>query len=217
MDVFGLLGYINKFSLLAFIVTLGVLVYQVYQLKKDSKSTNETPVIPDFNENASVPSLNYSPLNTKVEAAPSKNLNLNLIILIVLTVGIIIFLFFSIFMKGNNSGNANQKEKEQPLIKLAASKGIKVYDGDWSELDENGIASLKGGDAVIVGIERTSDLNIDKARIRLNKPAWDEGDENLTFDKTMNIFYKKFTIATDSAFLKIEAQLHHSKDGWLGE
>jgi hypothetical protein len=215
MDVFGLLGYINKFSLLAFIATLGVLVYQVYQLKKDSKSTHETPVIPDFNDNAAVPSINFSPLNTKVETEPVKSHNMNLIILIVITVGIVLFIFFSIFMKGNKKTEVDNKE--EPLIKLAASKGIKVYDSSWSELNEAKIAALKGGDEVIVGIERTTDPGIDKARIRLNKAAWDTSDEDLTFDKTTNIFYKKFAIATDSAFLKIEAQLHHTKDGWLGE
>lgn len=216
MDVFGLLGYINKFSLLAFIATLGVLVYQVYQLKKDSKSTHETPVIPDFNESATVPSINFSPLKTKVETEHTKSFNLNLIILIVITVGIILFLFFSIFMKGNNKEVVETKS-EEPLIKLAASKGIKVYDPNWSELDEAKIAALRGGDEVIVGIDRTSDVNIDKARIRLNEADWNESNEDLTFDKTTNIFYKKFTIATNSAFLKIEAQLHHIKDGWLGE
>ncbi len=216
MDIFGLLGYINKFSLLAFIATLGVLVYQVYQLKRDSKSVHETPVIPDFNENAAVPSINYSPLKTKVETNHTKSLNMNMLILIIITVGVILFIFFSIFIK-NSVKEEVEVTPDEPLIKLAASKGIKVYDQNWLELDEAKIAALRGGNEVIVGIDRTSDQNIDKARIRLNEEVWDESNEDLIYDKTTNIFYKKFTIATDSAFLKIEAQLHHVKDGWLGE
>jgi hypothetical protein len=100
---------------------------------------------------------------------------------------------------------------------MASSKGIKVYDNKWSELDENKIASLRGGDNIIVGIERTTDANIDKARIRINKVQWTEGDEVTTLDRTKNVFYKEFTIATDEVFLKFEAQLHHKTDGWLGE
>lgn len=215
MDVFGLLGYINKFSLIAFIVTLGVLVYQVYQLKKDSKSHNETPVIPDFNENAKVPSLNYSPINTKVETEKSTGLNINLVVLIVITVGIILFLFFSIFMKTNNKTEV--QTPDEPLIKLAASKGIKIHNSKWLELDEAKIAALKSGDEVIVSIDKTTDANIDRARIRFNKTAWTPEDEDVAFDKNKNIFYKQFTIASDTAYLKVEAQLHHKTDGWLGQ
>lgn len=215
MDAFGLLGYVNKFSLLAFILTLGVLVYQIYLLKKDSKTDTKTPVIPDFNENLSVPSLNYSPLNSKVETEKNKGLNLNLIILIVITVGVVLFLFFSIFMKANN--NTDIQEKKAPLVKLTASKGIKIYDSNWVELDEAKISRLAGGDAIIGAIDKTSDTSIDKARIRMNKSAWVTADEDLEYDKARNVFYRNFVVATDAAFLKIEAQLHHSSDGWLGE
>jgi len=49
MDVFSLLSYINKVSLIAFFVTTIFVGYQVYILKKE-KSKENTPTIPDFKE-----------------------------------------------------------------------------------------------------------------------------------------------------------------------
>ncbi|MFZ6035034.1 MAG: hypothetical protein ACOYUB_02715 [Patescibacteria group bacterium] len=216
MDLFSLLGYVNKFSLLAFIATLGILAYQVYQLKKDSKSAHETPVIPDFNENSTVPKLNYSPMKTEPVKTDAKGPNSNLIILIVITAAIILLLFFTIIFK-NNGENQAGVDNGEPLVKLTASKGIKVYDDGWKELTEEKIATLSSGQGIIIAIDRTSDAGIDKARIRVNQDQWKPEDENLSFDKGNNIFYKKFTVATDSAYLRIEAQLHSNKDGWLGQ
>ena len=49
MDIFSLLSYINKVSLLAFFVTTLVVGYQIYVLKKE-KTKEQTPSIPDFKD-----------------------------------------------------------------------------------------------------------------------------------------------------------------------
>lgn len=63
MDIFSVLSYLNKISLLAFVVTAGFLGYQFYLLKKESSANkNKTPAIPDFNENEKIDVLNYTKL-----------------------------------------------------------------------------------------------------------------------------------------------------------
>ncbi len=63
MDIFSILSYLNKISLIAFIITAGFLAYQFYLLKKDSVSgTKKTPTIPDFNENEKIDISNYTKL-----------------------------------------------------------------------------------------------------------------------------------------------------------
>lgn len=213
MDIFNILGYVNKMSLLAFVVTLGVLLYQVYLLKKDAKHTDETPVIPDFNENIAAPSVNYTKLAPPpVTEEPKKPTNL--IVLIVITFVVIAFLSFAILAKNTSQNKIIQSE---PLIKLVASKGIKIYDDKWIELDSDKIATLSGGSPIIVGLDKTEDVNIDGARIRINKSNWSKDDENVKYDEQRKVFYRDFVMATESGYLKAEAQLHSSVDGWLGE
>ena len=124
------------------------------------------------------------------------------------------FLSFAIFSK---TGSRNKVIETEPLIKLVASSGIKIYDDEWTQLDEEKISSLSAGTMIIIALDKTEDKNIDAARIRVNKPSWAEEDGNLKFDEKKKVFYRDFVIATDTAFLKVEAQLHSSVDGWLGE
>ena len=49
MDIFNLLSYINKVSLLAFFVTILVVAYQIHVLKKE-KTKEKAPSIPDFKD-----------------------------------------------------------------------------------------------------------------------------------------------------------------------
>jgi len=63
MDIFSILSYLNKISLLAFVVTAIFLGYQFYLLKKESfTNKNKKPIIPDFNENEKIEILNYTKL-----------------------------------------------------------------------------------------------------------------------------------------------------------
>lgn len=213
MDIFSILGYINKLSLVAFVVTLGVLLYQFYLLRKDSSETSKTPVIPDFNENIATPAANYTKLADKViKENPSSNSRL--MILIIVTIGIVALLSFSILAK-NFSGEA--PSKAEPLIKLVASKGIKIYDDKWAELKEEEVATLSAGTAIIVALDVPNLDDIDKARIRINKTSWSAEDEDLKFDKKRRLYFREYVVATDSSFIKAEAQLHSTSDGWLGE
>ena len=214
MDIFNILGYINKLSLVAFVVTLGVLLYQVYLLKKDSSQSHEEPVIPDFNENIAKPVLNYTKLDQSIGKGEVPKNNTNLIILIVTTIAIISFLSFTIFAKNRPRAPTSDTE---PLVKLVASKGIKIYDDKWIELKEDELATMSAGTAIIIALDKPDIENIDKARIRVNQSSWSVDDESLKFDETRRVYYRDYIVATDSSFIKAEAQLHSSVDGWLGE
>lgn len=103
MDIFSFLSYLNKISLLAFIVTLGFLIYQFYLLKKESiVNKNKTPIIPDFNENEKIDVLNYTKLpnnlNLEHQTVIRKDNNKQIVTfivgagLLVLTLGVFIIL-----------------------------------------------------------------------------------------------------------------------------
>lgn len=102
MDIFLILSYLNKISLLAFIITGGFLIYQFYLLKKEiSSNSKKTPTIPDFNENEKVEVLNYTklPFNLNQEHLVIKKKDnktiLSLVIglsLIILTLGVFLIL-----------------------------------------------------------------------------------------------------------------------------
>lgn len=70
MNVFSILSYLNKISLLAFIITAGFLFYQVYLLRKESSPKQKKPTIPDFNENMKIDVLNYTKLPTDLTSGP---------------------------------------------------------------------------------------------------------------------------------------------------
>lgn len=102
MDIFLIFSYLNKISLLAFIITGGFLVYQFYLLKKEvSSDLKKTPIIPNFDENEKIELQNYtklsSDLNQKNSAVIKKDNKtvLSLVIgfsLIVLTLGVFLML-----------------------------------------------------------------------------------------------------------------------------
>lgn len=102
MDIFLILSYLNKISLLAFIITGGFLIYQFYLLKKEiSSNSKKTPTIPDFNQNEKVEVLNYTklPFNLNQEHLVIKKKDnktiLSLVIglsLIILTLGVFLIL-----------------------------------------------------------------------------------------------------------------------------
>jgi len=207
------LGYLNKFSLLAFFVTAVVLGYQVFLFRKEISFKKKDPVIPDFQENLSVPKLNFTQIDTEKIVAPKK-INLNFLLLIMVTFIVMVIVFMTLFSKKNTGTTTTQAPT---TVNFIASKGIKLYDDKWKLLTELDVASLNGGEKIIIGIDKVSDVNIDGARIRINQNIWTKNDENVTYDGTKNIFYKEFVVATASSFLKIEAQLHSKVDGWLGE
>ncbi|MFH0979592.1 MAG: hypothetical protein V1803_01455 [Candidatus Roizmanbacteria bacterium] len=103
MNIFSILSYLNKISLLAFIITAGFLFYQVYLLRKESSRKQGKPTIPDFNENTKIDVLNYTKLPADLTSSPvpikkeNKTLLIGVSALTVLTA----VLFFIISMRSS--------------------------------------------------------------------------------------------------------------------
>ena len=104
MDIFNLLSYVNKISLLAFFVTTLVVGYQVYILKKE-KTKEKVPSIPDFKAMEKPNEvINYSRLPSFLTKKNSKQVNnskLVFLIISLLTVMVVISVF--VLIKQNNS------------------------------------------------------------------------------------------------------------------
>ena len=104
MDIFNLLSYINKVSLLAFFVTTLVVGYQIYVLKKE-KTKEQTPSIPDFKDmGKSNEVVNYTRLPGSLIKKDSKPANYSKLVFLtisLLTIMVIIFVF--ILIKQNSS------------------------------------------------------------------------------------------------------------------
>ena len=104
MDIFSLLSYINKVSLLAFFVTTLVVGYQIYVLKKE-KTKEQTPSIPDFKDKVkSNEVVNYTRLPGFLIKKDNEPVNYSkLVFLIISLLTIMVVIFVLILIKQNSS------------------------------------------------------------------------------------------------------------------
>jgi len=215
---------VNKIALLAFVIVLGFLAYEVHLFRKE-KEKSKKPTIPQFTP-SQVPAPPAGVVQATVSAPPQSSPVLKktqdeqpktLIIIGVLTVLIIGSVFTYFFVT-----QANQKKvkvQTVPIVQEISSAGLKVFDKNWSEIknSEKVEAKIKPGDVVYIGIQTIEEADIDRARIRVNKTVWEIKDITTTFNPKLKVYYKEYPVATGTAQLKIDAQLHSASDGWLGE
>lgn len=213
MDVLQYIGSINKISLFAFVVVLGFLIYEVYVLKRES-SKKLRPVIPQFNPSIKITGATLKPL--KNEDLKEEKLGTNKIIFVILVVMLVLFGGLTIYSVVNPDTETGQNQP-QVIINTVGSQGIKLYDISGNELLGKDISSLKQGDTIRIGLLTIEGTDIDKARIRINSDQWRIADTTANFDNSKNIFYTDYQIATGEPKLKIDAELHSTKDGWLGD
>ncbi|MDO9027345.1 MAG: hypothetical protein Q7U68_00555 [Candidatus Roizmanbacteria bacterium] len=104
MDIFNLLSYINKVSLLAFFVTILVVAYQIYVLKKE-KTKEKAPSIPDFKDiGKSNEVVNYTRLPGFLTKKNKGLVNYSkLVFLIISLLTIMVVIFVLILIKQNSS------------------------------------------------------------------------------------------------------------------
>jgi len=103
MDVFSLLSYINKISLMAFFVTTIFVGYQIYILKKE-KNKDKTPTIPDFREKNNLNTVtNFTnlPSNLFKKEPIAVNYSKSIFIIISLLTLIIVVFVVSLIKKNN--------------------------------------------------------------------------------------------------------------------
>lgn len=214
MDIIYFLTSINKLSLLAFLITLGVLIYEINLLKKEGLSKTK-PKIPKFEESTTATNIQATPLIIDQPEKITKPNNLILVVLIVFLVVFGLATFYGFY-------NYNQKKSQDavsptPMVNFITSKGIKIFNGEFNPLSDSELSQIKPAEEIIIGVKTIKGVDIDRARIRVNKDSWQDQDITVDFSPKDEIYYIKYQIASDESKLKIEAQLHSTSEGWLGD
>jgi len=214
MDAISFLSSINKLSVFAFLITFGVLIYELRQFKKDQRYRAK-PKIPKFDQSTTLglPQATALVLNKKKKITKANNF----VIIVILVVLLIVFGLAAFFGFSKISSKTTPVKEPMPQINFIASKGIKIYDGQFNPISDTKISKLVPGGEIIIGVETIKDIDIDRARIRVNKNKWESQDITVDFDSEKNVYYIRYIIASDESKLKIEAQLHSVTDGWLGD
>ncbi|MEK7522883.1 MAG: hypothetical protein AAB569_04840 [Patescibacteria group bacterium] len=103
MDVFSLLSYINKVSLLAFFITVLVVGYQIYILKKE-KSKEKAPTIPDFKERNNFNTVtNFTSLPSSLTKKELKAVNYSKLVFLIISLLTIIIVIVVVSLIRKNS------------------------------------------------------------------------------------------------------------------
>lgn len=217
MDIVGILQSINKITLIAFIVTLGILVYEIRFIFKDRKVKKDSPVIPTFDPNLGPQaSVAATPIVQK-ENEMKKNPYIHRIIFAILVVMLFVFGFLSFASLSSSKQPAKSAPVSQVSVQEVQSSGIKIYDSNWVEITGDTTDLLNTGDSVYIGVAMVVGSDIDKARIKVNSQEWTINDITDDFNSQYNVFYKPYIIKENETKLEIEAQLYSKTKGWLSE
>lgn len=216
MDNFlSLLRSVNKISLMAFLMVLGFLGYEISLLKKET-GKQQKPTLPEFDPNLKVEPMMQQITQSKKQISAEKPVNKTLIVILILML-IVFGAITMISLISISSGNKGSDDQSRIIIQTVDSKGIKLFDRQWNILDDARIRLLKEGDIVNVGVETVSETDIDKARIRINETNWKIDHITDKFNSQYNVFYREYQIVSNISRLQISAQLHSKQDGWLGD
>ncbi len=210
---------INKIALLAFFAVFCFLIYEVKKITDDIRK-KQKPVVPVFNNTAQIQSpvaahsTPLPPLKPVVKNEKDGSPFLMIIIAVMALIGVSVLIFVSYTVN-------KQKQKvaatSVPIIREVSSAGLKVYDNKWGEIGSDKKNSAKPGEKIYIGIQTIVEADIDRARIRVNTKDWQIADITTLFNPQLKVYYKEYLVATGTAQLKIDAQLHSASDGWLGD
>jgi hypothetical protein len=115
MNVFTLLSYINKVSLLVFVVTTLVVGYQIYVLRKE-KTKEKTPSIPDFKEKNNLNAVaNFTILPSSLTKKELKAVNYSKMVFLIISLLTIIIVVFVISLINKNGSSTNQALVNPPV------------------------------------------------------------------------------------------------------
>jgi len=212
MDILQLVSSVSKLSIIAFCITFAFLAYEIYLIKRDRKK-DEKISIPQFSDQKTTSVKTAKLFVKKKETATSKG---NLILIIVLILVMILFagLIIYSYIQEGNSKKAQARETKVVTTTLN-SRGIRIFDDKWSEIKLTKIP--KEVVSLYVGLETIQQVDIDKARIRVNEKYWKQEHTTTELSKQHSVWYRKINIDPGMTDLQIEAQLHSKTEGWLGQ
>lgn len=214
---------VNKISLVAFLGVLGFLVYEI-SLLRNERLKKQKPILPQFNATSIVNTAVMQQqaaaaveLPKKVDQVKQTKISPLLIAILILTG--LFFIGFTLYMVFSNTSN-KKAESNVPkiVIQEISSPGLKVFNTSWVEVNEgNTDRALKQGAKLYIGIQTIDEVDIDRARIKVNEKDWNVAHITSQFNKEKKVYYREYTIASGESKLKIDAQLHSETDGWLGD
>lgn len=214
---------INKIALFAFVVVLGFLIFEVKKTI-DEKKREEKLTVPSFVDTAKASPTaanNSTPLPpSQVIITPIKKNEHGTNAGIMIIIGVISLLGLLVVMIVTFNTKAAQKRIAStpvPIIREISSAGLKVYDSNWVEVEGKKTDKAKPGEKLFIAIQTIVEADIDRARIKVNTRDWQISDITSLFNPTLKVYYKEYIVATGTAQLKIDAQLHSASDGWLGD
>ena len=210
---------INKIALVAFFAVLGFLIYEIKKMIDDKKK-RENPTVPQFNDRMQVPqtaavkSIPLSP-QTSVKKNEKEISPLPMII-----IGVISLVGVAILIVVSYSTNLKKQKvaaTSVPIVREISSAGLKVFDANWVDIESKKSNKATPGEKLYIGIQTIAEADIDRARIKINTRDWQISDITTLFNLQQKVYYREYIVATGTAQLTIDAQLHSASDGWLGD
>lgn len=210
MDPLSVITSVNKVALFFFVLVLGFVVYEFVMYLKENRKF-EKPTVPQFNPN-NIASNTFTTVVAPVKKAHTlnphkKNRLLPLLIstlILILLGGLVLF-----YVPSTTSTPARLKDEKPTIL----DEGIGIYSPDWRDIPTSQLNEYKNK-LVFITLKNSGGSNIDKARIRVNAIDWATNQETLLFNKELTLYYIKYVIASDSARLRIQGQLHDMVSGW---
>lgn len=214
---------INKIALFAFVVVLGFLIFEIKKTIDDKKK-EEKPTVPQFVDAVQPGPVAAAPNSTPLPTAPKpiKKSNHNnsvgtIIMIIIGVVSLIGLIVVMVLTYNTKAARTRISSTPVPIIREISSAGLKVYDANWVEIESKKKDKAKPGEMLYVAIQTIVEADIDRARIKINERDWQIGHITTLYNPKLKVYYKEYTVATGTAQLKIDAQLHSASDGWLGD
>ena len=180
----------------------------------------EKPMVPQFNNIALIQSplaVNSTPLPPLAPVKINKKESGPLLMIIIGIVSLIGVTSLIIMSYNTNINKQRVAANSTPIMKEITSDGLKIYNESWNEIAGNRLDVIQPGKKFYIGIKTIVEADIDRARIKINASAWQISDITTLFNQQLKVYYRDYTVATGTAQLKIDAQLHSASDGWLGE
>lgn len=207
---------VNKITLVAFIITFGFLLYELFLIKKEIDRKKKIN-LPSFKEEVVDLNKNNFIINQSRKINFSRPNNVILLFLLIFSLFFGMTSLIGFISYKDSKDQSDIKNIPTPVVRVQTSRGIKIFNSNFNEIKDNDLLNLKTGDEIIIGVETIPEAQIDRARIRVNENQWKTEDVTLNFSEMYKVYYIKYKIASNTGQLKIEAQLHSPEDGWLGE
>lgn len=217
MDISGFFASINKVSLVAFVITLGALIYEINHLHNEKIITRDKPIIPSFEPNLGVAPAAVATSTPIVVKDNKKNRKLHLFIFVILSLMLLIFGFLMISSILTPTKKVVSQATPRVSVQEVQSSGIKIYDSSWQEIIGDTTDKVSPGSSIYIGIAMVKGSDIDKARIKVNAGEWLPTDITTDYNKEYNVYYIMYIIKENEPTLEIEAQLYSKSKGWLSE